>query len=88
MDYKVEAIAGREFGSVFLGNQNLAKVVVQNGWAKVREQGQQSQGKVSPYIVELLQLQEQAKQEGFVCFIKVSLSHSLPYLHSPNLLVF
>ncbi|CAN7037419.1 unnamed protein product [Brassica rapa subsp. trilocularis] len=71
VDYKVEAIAGREFGSVFLGNQNLAKVVVQNGWAKVREQGQQSQGKVSPYIVELLQLQEQAKQEGFGCFSKV-----------------
>ena len=72
----MEAIAGREFGSVFLGNQNLAKVVVQNGWAKVREQGQQSQGKVSPYIVELLQLQEQAKQEGFGCFSKVGLSLS------------
>lgn len=35
MDYKVEAIAGREFGSVYLGNENLAKLVVQNGWAKV-----------------------------------------------------
>jgi len=34
VDYKVEAI-GREFGSVFLGTQNLAKLVVQNGWAKV-----------------------------------------------------
>lgn len=34
VDYKVESI-GREFGSVFLGNENLAKLVVQNGWAKV-----------------------------------------------------
>ncbi|KAG2310062.1 hypothetical protein Bca4012_024580 [Brassica carinata] len=71
VDYKVEAIAGREFGSVFLGNQNLAKLVVQNGWAKVRDQGQQNQGKASPYLTDLLQLQEQAKQEGFGCFSKV-----------------
>ena len=35
MDYKVEAIAGREFGSVYLAKENLAKLVVQNGWAKV-----------------------------------------------------
>ena len=35
VDYKVEAIAGREFGSVYLANENLAKLVVQNGWAKV-----------------------------------------------------
>ena len=35
MEYKVEALAGREFGSVFLGTQNVAKLVVQNGWAKV-----------------------------------------------------
>lgn len=34
VDYKVEAI-GREFGSVYLGSENLAKLVVQNGWAKV-----------------------------------------------------
>ena len=35
VEYKVEALAGREFGSVFLGTQNVAKLVVQNGWAKV-----------------------------------------------------
>ncbi|KAJ4897482.1 TUDOR-SN protein 2 [Raphanus sativus] len=64
VDYKVEAIAGREFGSVYLGNENLAKLVVQNGWAKVREPGQQNKDKVSPYISELLQLEELAKQEG------------------------
>ncbi|KAL1203817.1 Ribonuclease TUDOR 2 [Cardamine amara subsp. amara] len=71
VDYKVEAIAGREFGSVYLGNENLAKLVVQNGWAKVREAGQQNQDKVSPYIAELLQLETQAKQEGFGRWSKV-----------------
>ncbi|CAE6089755.1 unnamed protein product [Arabidopsis arenosa] len=71
VDYKVEAIAGREFGSVFLGNENLAKLVVKNGWAKVREPGQQNQDKVSPYIKELLQLEEQAKQEGYGRWSKV-----------------
>ncbi|VVB13566.1 unnamed protein product [Arabis nemorensis] len=73
VDYKVEAI-GREFGSVFLGNENLAKLVVQNGWAKVREQGQQNQdkvSKVSPYIAELQQLEEQARQEGYGRWSKV-----------------
>ncbi|CAH8353909.1 unnamed protein product [Eruca vesicaria subsp. sativa] len=70
VDYKVEAI-GREFGSVYLGNENLAKLVVQNGWAKVRESGQQNQDKVSPYIAELLQLEEMAKQEGFGRWSKV-----------------
>ncbi|CAA7035138.1 unnamed protein product [Microthlaspi erraticum] len=71
VDYKVEAIAGREFGSVYLGNENLAKLVVQNGWAKVRAPGQQNKDKVSPYIAELLQLEEQASQEGFGCWSKV-----------------
>ncbi|CAH2073709.1 unnamed protein product, partial [Thlaspi arvense] len=70
VDYKVEAI-GREFGSVFLGHENLAKLVVQNGWAKVREPGRQNQDKVSPYIAELHQLEEQAKQEGFGLWSKV-----------------
>jgi staphylococcal nuclease domain-containing protein 1 len=71
VDYKVEAIAGREFGSVFLGNENLAKLVVKTGWAKVREPGQQNQDKVSPYIKELLQLEELAKQEGYGRWSKV-----------------
>lgn len=39
VDYVVEQIGNREFGSVFLqhGNQqeNVALTVVQNGWAKV-----------------------------------------------------
>ncbi|KAF2580410.1 hypothetical protein F2Q68_00004228 [Brassica cretica] len=71
VDYKVEAIAGREFGSVYLANENLAKLVVQNGWAKVREPGQQNKDKVSPCISELLQLEELAKQEGLGRWSKV-----------------
>lgn len=34
MDYTVPSI-GREFGSVFLGDKNVAMLVVSEGWAKV-----------------------------------------------------
>lgn len=34
MDYTVPSI-GREFGSVFLGDKNVAIQVVSEGWAKV-----------------------------------------------------
>ncbi|GMN62202.1 hypothetical protein TIFTF001_031286 [Ficus carica] len=69
VDYTVPSI-GREFGSVFLGNENVAMQVVSEGWAKVREQGQQK-GEASPYLPELLRLEEQAKQEGFGRWSKV-----------------
>ncbi|KAK9277828.1 hypothetical protein L1049_027384 [Liquidambar formosana] len=62
VEYAVPSI-GREFGSVFLGDKNVAQLVVAEGWAKVREQGQQK-GEVSPFLPELLRLEEQAKQQG------------------------
>ncbi|XP_052175599.1 ribonuclease TUDOR 1-like [Diospyros lotus] len=62
VDYTVPSI-GREFGSVFLGDKNVAVMVVSEGWAKVREQGQQK-GDASPFLAELLRLEEQAKQQG------------------------
>ncbi|KAF5186290.1 Ribonuclease [Thalictrum thalictroides] len=62
VDYTVPSI-GREFGSVFLGDKNVALLVVSEGWAKVREQGQQK-GEVSPFLAELQRLEEQAKQQG------------------------
>lgn len=34
MEYSVPSI-GREFGSVFLGDKNVAQLVVSEGWAKV-----------------------------------------------------
>eukprot|EP00249_Psilotum_nudum_P022287 c28457_g1_i1 orf=385-3351(+) len=62
VDYVVATIS-REFGSVFLGETNLAASVVSEGWAKVRPQiGQNSE--VSPYLAELECLEEQAKQQG------------------------
>lgn len=62
VDYTVPSI-GREFGSVFVGDKNVASLVVAEGWAKVREQGQQK-GEVSPYLAELIRLEEQAKTQG------------------------
>ncbi|KAJ4847923.1 Translin-1 [Turnera subulata] len=62
VDYSVPSI-GREFGSVFLGDKNIAMLVVAEGWAKVREQGQQK-GEASPFLPELLRLEEQAKTQG------------------------
>lgn len=35
VDYTVEALNNREFGSVFLGKENVAEAVVTAGWAKV-----------------------------------------------------
>lgn len=34
MEYTVPSI-GREFGTVFLGDKNLASLIVGEGWAKV-----------------------------------------------------
>ncbi|CAA0811227.1 TUDOR-SN protein 1 [Striga hermonthica] len=62
VDYTVPSI-NREFGSVFLGDKNVALLVVAAGWVKVREQGQQK-GEASPFLTELLRLEEQAKQQG------------------------
>ncbi|XP_062091486.1 ribonuclease TUDOR 1 [Humulus lupulus] len=69
VDYTVPAI-GREFGSVFIGKDDVSEMVVSAGWAKVREQGQQK-GEASPIIAKLLQLEEQAKQEGLGRWSKV-----------------
>lgn len=62
VDYTVPSI-GREFGSVFLGDKNVGLLVVAEGWAKVREQGQQK-GEASPFLQELLRLEDLAKQQG------------------------
>ncbi|XLU81562.1 hypothetical protein S245_004982, partial [Arachis hypogaea] len=74
-----------KFGSVMLGDKNISLLVVSQGWAKlgycvlssdcVREQGQQK-GEASSYLAELLQLEEQAKQEG--------LGHSIQLLLKPT----
>ncbi|CAL5371040.1 unnamed protein product [Camellia sinensis] len=62
VDYTVPSI-GREFGSIFLSDENVALMVISKGWVKVGEQGQQK-GDASPFLKELLHLEEQAKQQG------------------------
>ncbi|KAI4343532.1 hypothetical protein L6164_010870 [Bauhinia variegata] len=69
VDYNVPSI-NRDFGTVFLGDKNVAMLVVAAGCAKIREQGQQK-GEVSPYLAELLRLEEQAKQEGLGRWSKI-----------------
>ncbi|KAL7193277.1 hypothetical protein ACSBR2_024983 [Camellia fascicularis] len=69
VDYTIPSI-GREFGSVFLGDANVALMVVSKGWVKVGEQGQQK-GDASPFLTELLRLEEQAKQQGLGCWTRV-----------------
>ncbi|KAH6794802.1 TUDOR-SN protein 1 [Perilla frutescens var. hirtella] len=61
VDYTVPSI-NREFGSVFIGDKNVALLVVTAGWAKVKEQVQK--GEASPHLTELLRLEEQAKNQG------------------------
>lgn len=82
VDYVIKSI-GRDFGSVFLANNNdnVAMLVISQGWAKVREplsqpmgprQGQQEQKvEASPYLAELLRLEEKAKTEGVGCWCNV-----------------
>ncbi|GMH33782.1 hypothetical protein BSKO_01616 [Bryopsis sp. KO-2023] len=57
-DYKVEQLGNREFGSVFLGKENLALSVVSAGWSKVNPVGTTR----SPYFDELEK--EQAAAES------------------------
>lgn len=82
VDYVIKSI-GRDFGSVFLANSNdnVATLVISQGWAKVREplsqpmgprHGQQEQkGEESAYLAELLRLEEKAKTEGVGCWCNV-----------------
>ncbi|XVF11339.1 hypothetical protein REPUB_Repub08aG0018900 [Reevesia pubescens] len=68
-EYTVASI-GREFASVYLGDKNVSILVVSEGWAKVKESGQQK-GEASPILPELLHLEEQAKQQGLGIWSKV-----------------
>lgn len=58
VDYKLESVGGKEFGTVFLnGEENISLLSVSNGWSRVREGGAQQ----SPFYDELLAAQEKAK---------------------------
>ncbi|GFR42157.1 hypothetical protein Agub_g3009 [Astrephomene gubernaculifera] len=61
VDYVVEAIGNREFGSLFLNQQdNVAVDVVAQGWAKVRQVGKEQ----SPYLEDLKRAEEAAQAAG------------------------
>ncbi|KQJ97123.1 ribonuclease TUDOR 1 [Brachypodium distachyon] len=62
VDYTAPNV-GREFGTVYLGDKNVAYSVVAAGWARVKEQGPKG-GEQSPYLAELQRLEEVAKQQG------------------------
>uniref|UniRef100_R7W5A3 Nuclease domain-containing protein 1 n=1 Tax=Aegilops tauschii TaxID=37682 RepID=R7W5A3_AEGTA len=62
LDYTAPNI-GREFGTVYFGDKNVAYLVVATGWAKVKEQGPKG-GEQLPYVAELQRLEEVAKQHG------------------------
>ncbi|KAK9678042.1 hypothetical protein RND81_11G184300 [Saponaria officinalis] len=62
----------REFATVLLGGstaQNVSKLVVAQGWAKVKEQSQKSESNED--VAELLRLEEQAKEQGLGKWSKV-----------------
>eukprot|EP00884_Botryococcus_braunii_P011096 jgi/Botrbrau1/19989/Bobra.0796s0002.1 len=64
--YTLENVPGREFGSVFVDDVNIALQVVSNGWAKVRPSG----GSQSPYYDELAAAQAAAEGQGLGVFNK------------------
>eukprot|EP00798_Chlamydomonas_sp_ICE-L_P007216 gene7216-323_t len=73
IDYVVEQIGNREFGSVFVGQKdNLAISVVTAGWAKVRVTGSNS----SPYIEELKKAEEAAQVSGLGVWTKDPVAQS------------
>lgn len=68
--FKVDSTApGREYGTIYLGDTNIAYLVVANGFAKVKEQGRRK-GDNNPYTTELLRLEEKAKDQGLGCWSK------------------
>ncbi|KAG8058870.1 hypothetical protein GUJ93_ZPchr0002g25384 [Zizania palustris] len=62
VDYTAPNV-GREFGTVYLGDKNVAYSVITAGWARVKEQGPKG-GEQSQYLTELLRLEDVAKQQG------------------------
>ncbi|KAL9229368.1 hypothetical protein vseg_004842 [Gypsophila vaccaria] len=63
----------REFATVLLGSsttQNVSKLVVAQGWAKVKEQSQ-LKSESNEDVAELLRLEEQAKEQGLGRWSKV-----------------
>jgi staphylococcal nuclease domain-containing protein 1 len=67
VDYTIPN-SGREFGTVFFGNENvanLAQMVVREGWAKVREDGRKNKEDSRGEDIDTLDaLEAEAKSAG------------------------
>nr|CAB3484404.1 unnamed protein product [Digitaria exilis] len=69
--FKVDYIipgTGREFGTVYLDDKNVAGLVVSQGFAKVKKQGNKGEG--SPYATEMLILEGIARDQSLGCWSK------------------
>ncbi|KAL5215712.1 hypothetical protein ABZP36_007113 [Zizania latifolia] len=81
--------SGREFGSIYIGEKNVALLIVAAGFAKVKDQGQK--GELSPYVTELLRLENIAKNQGLGLWNKASIDifhfKTSTTLHPHNLTV-
>ncbi|XP_006653357.1 ribonuclease TUDOR 1-like [Oryza brachyantha] len=54
--------SGRKFGTVYFGEKNVACLVIAAGLAKVKDQARK--GDLSPYVPELLRLEDLAKNQN------------------------
>lgn len=59
VDYKVEQLGGREFGTVYIGDQNVGVLCVEAGWAKINERDAER----NPFHEQLVQSEEQARKQ-------------------------
>ncbi|CAG8525062.1 10315_t:CDS:10 [Gigaspora margarita] len=62
IDYTV--LNNREYGTVFLGNENITQLIVKEGWAKVREDGRKNKDESRGEEVDKLTELEKAAQEA------------------------
>ncbi|KAK1357045.1 hypothetical protein POM88_050301 [Heracleum sosnowskyi] len=62
------------FGSVFLGDKNVAFYVVAHGWAKLKTERDldKDKGEFSPYLKELKKWKDKAKENGAGCWTKAT----------------
>ena len=63
VDYTVPTLNNREFGTITLNGESLNRLVVKEGWARVRTPRQGNEAEVSPEIEELQRLEAEAIAE-------------------------
>lgn len=82
--FVVEAKAtNKAYGAVFLDKENVAKSVVENGWATVRRPAR-SEGPVFEALKEMIEAEDAARQAGKGIFDKSKEGTVRPVPHEPN----